>query len=222
MMCDGSTPLILAGHGLEGVDDPTWPVSFYELNRYFPNIGFQDRQPEEVLAPMGIYPIHPSEKPKGDVVTPTEPVLVEGVGYVQQFSSRDYTPEEAAEALANKQQSLMWKLDSVLQATYDRGYVHKHNDVEEKFSLSADNRQLITGLFLLAESETNAERKFRLRTFDNTTVQYSVDEMKVMGKATMEYITAVLNQLWDYMDEINGAKTLTDLPEIPEYIVIAE
>lgn len=221
MMCDGSTPLILAGHGLEGVADPVWPVSFYELNRYFPNTSFQDRQPEEVLAPMGIYPIHPSEKPVGDVVEKTEPLLVEGTGYVQQWSTRDYTPEEAAAALANEQQNLMWRLDSVLQSTYDRGYVHKHNDGDEKFSLTADNRQLITGLYLLAQDETDATRKFRLRTFDNTTVQYSVEDMKVLGKGVMEYTVAVLNQLWDYMDEINSATKLSDLPTIPDFIEVA-
>lgn len=221
MMCDGSTPLILAGHGLEGVADPTWPVSFYELNRYFPNIGFQDRQPEEVIAPFGIFPIHPSDKPEGDVVEKAEPLFVEGTGYVQQWTSRDYTPEEAATALANEKQNLMWKLDTILQATYDRGFDHNHADGVEKFSLTADNRQLITGIYLLAQTETDAERKFRLRTFDNTTVQYSVEDMKVLGKAVMEYISAVLNQLWDLMDQINNATKLADLPKVPDYIEVA-
>lgn len=222
MMCDASTPLILINHGLEGVDDPKWPVSWYDLIIYFPNVSFWNQQPEEEMAKWHVYPIHPGDKPVAEVVELREPIYVDGVGYVQQYFPRPYTPEEAAVALANAKQTLMWKLDSVLQSTYDRGFDHQHGEGTEKFSLTSDARQLITGMYLLAQVETDTERKFRLRTFNDTTVQYTVDEMKVLGKAVMEYISLVLNELWDLMDQINSATKIADLPEVPDYITVAE
>lgn len=222
MMCDGTTPLILAGHGVEGFPDPIWPVNFFDLNRYFPYTGFQNQQPEENLAPMGIFPIHPGEKPEADVVEPAEPILVEGIGYVQQYTGRPYTEEEAVIALANAKQSLMWRLDSCLQATYDRGWEFTHGEEVNTFSLTSDNRQLVGAIYQLAKEETNAERIFRMRTFDSQIIECSIDEIKVLGKGMAEYVVAVLDKLWDLTDHVNKATKISDLPVIPDFIEIEQ
>jgi hypothetical protein len=215
MQVTGSTPLIIVDLS---EDQPLiWPTNLYEINKYFPNVSFGIPQDEENLVPFNIFPIDPGTPPTGDVVTKITPVLTEG-RWVQQYEVRDFNEQELADNLEAARNSALWQLDSVLGNTYDRGFNSPHGEGTDVFSMSSDNRQLITGLYLLASVEQDAERKFKLRTVANVTVEYSVDEMKALGKAVMEYVTAVLEKLWAYMDQITSATKIEDLPQVPDYI----
>lgn len=215
MQVTGSTPLIVVDH--PDYDGPQWPTNLYEINKYFPNVSFGIPQDEENLVPFNVFPIDPGTPPVGDVVTKVTPVLVDG-RWVQQYEVRSFNEQELADNLEAGRQNALYQLDSVLGNTYERGFSNAHGESTDIFSMSSDNRQLITGMYLLADTETDADRKFKLRTVSNQTVEYSVDEMKALGKAVMEYVTAVLEKLWDYMDQITSATKIEDLPEVPDYI----
>lgn len=218
MLVTDSTPLIIVNH--PDYPEPQWPVTIYDLQRYFPNVMFGTQQEEEALAPFGIFPIDPGTRPVADVVTPITPILIEGK-WVQQYESRPFNEDELASNLESARGNALYMLDSVLSNTYNRGFTYTHNGNVEKYSMTSDMRQLLTGMYLLASEETDSTRKFKLRTLDNTTVEYTVDEMKAVGKAVMEYVAAVLEELWAIMDQITSATKIEDIPTVPEYIELS-
>lgn len=218
MLVTGSTQLIIVDH--PDYTEPQWPVTIYDLPRYFPNVMFGTQQEEEALAPFGIFPIDPGSRPEADVVTLITPILVEGK-WVQQYESRPFNEDELARNLESARMNALNMLDNVLDNTYGRGFTYTHNGNVENYSMTSDMRQLFTGMYLLAVQETELTRKFKLRTLDNKTVEYTVDEMKDIGKAVMEYVTAVLEELWAIMDQITTATKIEDIPNVPPYIEIA-
>lgn len=215
MLVTGLTPLVVVNH--PDYDGPQWPTNLYEINKYFPNVSFGIPQEEENLVDFNIFPIHPGTPPIDDVVTKVTPALIDGK-WVQQYEHRPFDENELADNLEAARSSALYQLDFVLSNTYDRGFEHEVDSQPHVFSLTSDNRQLITGLYILANDETDLTRKFKLRTMANAAVIFTVDELKTFAKAVIEYVTAVLEKLWDIMEQITEAVKIEDLPEIPEHI----
>lgn len=220
MIVNSATPLVRPA----GPDGMQWPVYLADARRAFPNVSFSLEQPEENLVEFGYFPLLPGTPPQGDVVTKLPPELVDGK-WVQQYDVRSFTDEEIAQQLTDAKNNAFASLDNLLNNTYGAGYfydfVSGETTVQHHFSLTADNQQLMTGLHLLAKQETNAERLFTLRTVENLTVKYTPAQVVEMTTALMEHIVAVLEKLWDLMDDIALAEHLSELPVIPDTLATA-
>jgi hypothetical protein len=177
-------------------------------------------QEEENLVPFGYYPLHQGVVPQGDVVWQVTPQLIDGK-WTRQYESRAYNDQEIADMLATARTEKLTAIDSLLYATYARGFSYEHPDgATHVYSLTPDNQQLLTALHLLAKEETDPERLFPLRTVEENTVQYNAAEVITFTKALMEYIVQVLAKLWTIRDQAVAATTLAELPDVPEYITV--
>lgn len=207
MIVTQSTPLIRP-FGPMGKE---WPVYLADARRAFPNVSFSLEQDESQLEPFGYFPLHLGVSPAGDVVTQIEPKLIDGK-WTRQYEARDYTEEELATRLRQAKDTALAELDRQLQAGYDEGFLYELDaDTLHHFSLTRDNQQLMTGLHILAAQEGNADREFRLRTIDNTTVTYTGAQLAAMTTAMMEHVYSELSTLWTTMDAITAAKDMAEL-----------
>lgn len=218
MIVNSSTPLIRP-YDKDGNAVMQWPVYLIDARREWPNTSFSLEQEEENLVDYGYFPLHPGTQPPGDVVERTTPELVDGK-WVQQYTARAFTPEELQQQFADQMTASYGRLDGLLSNTYALGYTYEKGEgVTHHFSLTPDNQQLLTALNLLAQkSETS--RIFKLRTTGNVTVDYTATEVIDMTTALMEYVVQVLNKLWELMDEISVATTVSEIPEIPDVITL--
>lgn len=210
MIVTQSTPLIRP-YGPKGME---WPVYLADARRAFPNVSFSLEQDESQLEPFGYFPLHLGVSPVGDVVTQIEPKLIDGK-WTRQYEARDYTEEELATRLRQAKDTALAELDRQLQAGYDEGFLYELDaDTLHHFSLTRDNQQLMTGLHILAVQEGNADRVFRLRTIDNTTVTYTGAQLVAMTTAMMEHVYSELSTLWTTMDAITAATDMAALEAV--------
>lgn len=218
MIVNSSTPLIRP-YDREGNPVMQWPVYLSDARREWPNTSFSLEQDEKNLVDYGYFPLHPGTPPVGDVVEKAPPALVDGK-WVQQYTARDYTPEERQEQFVNAMTTAYGRLDNLLNNTYALGYSYEKSEgVTHHFSLTADNQQLLTALNLLAQ-QSPEDRVFKLRTTGNVTVNYTAVEVIAMTTALMEYVVAVLDKLWALMDDISVADTIDEIPDIPDVITL--
>lgn len=208
MIVTQSTPLVRP-FGPRGME---YPVYLADARRAFPNVSFSTEQDESQLVDFGYFPLHLGTPPAGDVVTQTEPKLIDGK-WTRQYVSRSYTEEELSVKLSQAKDAALAALDAKLQAGYDEGFLYQFDEAGtlHHFSMTPANQQLLTGMHILAAMPENAEKTYRLRTIENTTVEYTAAQVVAMTKSMMEHAYGELSSLWQVMDAISASKTLPEL-----------
>lgn len=82
-----------------------YPYTLRDAKRDYPNISFPSVMPgEDTLAVFNVYPVEPTPKPTGDVVTEGTPELQSGL-WVQTWNVRDYTQAELDAMAASEAES---------------------------------------------------------------------------------------------------------------------
>lgn len=75
------------------------PVTLRQIRKGHPNVSLPRNPTDAHLNPLGYAVLHPTERPEGDVVTEGTPEQGEDGKWYQTWEVRDYTTEEASEAL---------------------------------------------------------------------------------------------------------------------------
>lgn len=97
-----------------------YPYRIKDLRRDYPNVSFPAEPSESTLVEYGVYPVKPTPRPSGDVVVEVDPKLQSGM-WVQAWSVRDYTPEEADAQLAEYRSGLQCSMRQARLALLQQG-----------------------------------------------------------------------------------------------------
>ena len=90
------------------IDGTARRYTITDLRRANPNVSFPKELSDEALAEFNVYPLMPTKAPLGDVVTEATPVYNEATKqWEQQWSARDYTPDEVATNLAARRAEMI-------------------------------------------------------------------------------------------------------------------
>lgn len=91
-------------------------VSLRQIRQAHPNVSLPRNPTDEHLNPLGYAVLHPTERPEGDVVTEGTPSQGEDGKWYQTWEVREYTPEEAAEALEQAKARKVWEINDAYRA----------------------------------------------------------------------------------------------------------
>lgn len=94
-------------------------VSLRQVRQAHPNVSLHRNPTDEHLAPLGYAILQPTERPTGDVVTEGTPEQGEDGTWHQTWEVRDYTTEEAAEALDQAKSRKLLEINTAYQAEMD-------------------------------------------------------------------------------------------------------
>ena len=223
MNIDLGTPLINFQTG-------EYPVYFANVKQATPNTSWPPNPREESLWDYGFAAVQTTTPPTGDVVTEGAPELQPGDGtthyYLQTWTVRAYTPEEAAAALAIKKSNMSLQVDQLLESVIWAPVPYDFGGTDGTQHLSAQvvdriNMQAQRGTAKTYVANNAGTTVMKIRTLEDNTISLAATDYLTMAQAVSDYIQRYYESAWALKDQIKAAQTLADLPTLPPTLVVS-
>lgn len=195
-----------------------FPLTLAEIRLRHPNISYGTSADEVFFKALGYGVIQPTEKPTGDVVTETTPLLQDGV-YIQQWTARAFTDEEMNAQVATRVMEINIDVDRALTAALEKGAAFDFGDMGTlHIQMRAEDRINISGLKQAAEYAIQngmPDKVFRIRTYENVVVEVMAADLVNMAWVYLDAFSALMEKAWKIKDDAKVAQTLAELPALP-------
>lgn len=220
MNVDDYTPLINTATN-------AYPVYFQQVRMANPDTSFPANPREEILLDYNYAVVRPSTPPAGDVVVEGAPALnaTDGLWY-QTWTARDFTTEEAATELTNRQQGMSSQVDMLLDQAFGTPYSYDFGTTDgvQHIQIGTVDRVNLTSQRITAKAHVDAsapDTVMKIRTIENKTISLTATQYLVMGEAVSEYCQKLYEAAWALKDSIAAATTLATLPSLPAQITVS-
>lgn len=191
-----------------------YPLSFAAIRHKNPNMLIGVGATTDLMRTLGYEVVQQVERPVGDVVTEESPVKTE-TGYIQVFSVRAFTEEEANERLARAKRLFADKVDSMLKSALEKGvkfdFGAPHGELHVQ--LRDKDRLNIIGMRALA-NEGVASQPFR--TYENINLVLTAEQVLDMASAAHTGYLTLLGVAWGLKDQIVNAPSEEAIPVLPD------
>lgn len=191
-----------------------YPLNFAAICQKNPNKLIGIGATTDLMRTLGYEVVQQVERPVGDVVTEEKPVKTE-TGYIQVFSVRAFTEEEANERLARAKRLFADKVDSMLESALEKGvkfdFGAPHGELHVQ--LRDKDRLNIIGMRALA-NEGVASQPFR--TYENINLVLTAEQVLAMASAAHTGYLALLGAAWNLKDQIAAAPSEEAIPVLPD------
>lgn len=223
MNINNGTPLINFQTG-------EYPVYFPSVRQATPNVSWPSNPAEELLWDYGFAAVQQTDQPTGDVVEEGTPALQPGDGtthyYLQTWTVRAYTPEEAAAALASRKTALNFGVENLLANAIWQPVPYNFGGTDGVQHISTElidrvNLQAQHGTAKTYVANNQGSTVMRIRTTEENTISMAATDYLVMAQAVSDYIQQYYDAAWSLKDQIKAAATLADLPTLPPALVVS-
>lgn len=212
---NGSTQLIK-------IETGEYPVYLSKVRRDNPNVSLPIEPSEELMLNLGYAVVTQVTRPEGDVVVEGTPQLIEGV-YTQSWNVRSFTEEELVQQLDQKKQQLNRSVMQMRDKELEEGFEHI-TDSGAVFGVQTRLEDRLNMLYL----NMNAERLVaagdstlqEFRSTENITHLLTPNEMVAMTTEALGFYKRILGASWVLKDLIDAAKTVAELPILPEKLEV--
>ncbi|MFA7667194.1 MAG: hypothetical protein WCY32_13865 [Burkholderiaceae bacterium] len=195
-----------------------YPYSLAEMRADNPDTSFGAEPSDETMAEFGRVEVAPSDTPPvavEQVAEEVEPALIEGA-WTQQWTVRDKTSEELAEAKQAKRQAVTQKLASIFAGGFTpaigplAGKTLQTRDMEDRTNWLTSQAAYSAAVAAGQGSEEGAV----FRTAANETIATTYQNGLLTLLAMAAWGKAIMGHSWSLKDEIEAAQSFADLAAI--------
>lgn len=204
------------------VESGEYPLSVVALKARHTNISFGSHIDTDFIKSLGYEEVVDSVAPVGDVVTEVAPVKGSDGVWRQQWLARDYTAEELGSQLEALRQDALVKINDLLVNTLSKGTPFNFDalggegNVQHVQMRDAD-RTNILGLKQEADRlVASTDPVIPLRTFEDNTLMLTPAQVLSISWGVSAGYQEVMMKSWQLKDAVRNAKTLAELPVIPD------
>lgn len=198
----------------------SYPVYLQDIRRQNPNISFGSGADEAFFKAMGYGVVHLTQRPEGDVVEETNPVLKDGK-YSQNWEARSFNEQELGAQLLQTKETMLTAVDNLLKQKFEIGMAEDFDGTTLHVQMRDADRVNIIGLRIAAESAIAAgqsDQLFELRTWENINVSLPAEDFVALTWKYMAAYSAAMKASWELKDAIKVAETAEELPVLPEVL----
>jgi hypothetical protein len=213
---NGSTRLI-------HVESERYPVYLQDVREANTNISFGMEADSEWLEEIGYAVVQESDtKPEGDVVTEGTPELVDGV-WTRTWTSRPFDETELATQLSAKVAELEANLAALRRQDLLVGFPYQIDGQGDVFHVQLRVEDRVNLMFLHSKGEkqiaAGVEDTTVFRSYENKSHVLTPTQLVAMTERALMAMNDIYELSWALKDEIDAAKTVAELPELPDTLI---
>lgn len=208
MMVYSYTPLVRLA-------DMAFPKYLADVKKEFPNVSFPTQLEESQFAAFGYAAVHDVVVPTGDVVTPGVPALGEDGLYYWTWHTRDFTPEEVAQNLANAKGGLKYTAAEVIALDLENGIPYPSGSQTFQARIKSSDITTLLAIKNIVEADNDPNAVYPFRFLDGYRADFTGTEFKQMVIDITKKQYQVIQAYWTYINTVEATTVITDLQDVP-------
>lgn len=198
-------------------DTGDYPVYLGELSRRVKDTLFPLEIDAETLINFGYEVVNDTPVPEANVVIEGKPVLRDGEWF-RTWVARPFSEQELAVNLDAVKTQRYAEFKNFRIEEFNKGFPYQFGDNLYHVQIRPEDCQNISSIRVVAKEAITAEKELEIgfRVYENVTVKLTAAEFVTLADTTFARVTEGYETIWKYVDEITDAKTIGDVPDVPE------